>query len=160
MLYSKVASAIGQSGRRDSDPRSSPWQGDALPLSHSRVCAARSPGTQCAEAQDRTADTAIFSRVLYHLSYLGGSDVIVPYRQMSVKQIYQRRPKRFQKPSTSCCKVVSCTRGWLEPGGSHSLQNCWLVALSERRWVRLPSFPAIHVDVPRTFDRSLLIRSN
>ena len=28
--------AIFWSGRRDSDPRHSPWQGDALPLSHSR----------------------------------------------------------------------------------------------------------------------------
>ena len=38
-----------------------------------RVCRAW-PGTLSAEAQDRTADTAIFSRVLYQLSYLGGSD--------------------------------------------------------------------------------------
>src|SRR3954466_11020892 len=26
------------SGRRGSNPRLSPWQGDALPLSHSRIC--------------------------------------------------------------------------------------------------------------------------
>ena len=25
------------SGRRDSNPRSSPWEGDALPLSHARI---------------------------------------------------------------------------------------------------------------------------
>ena len=53
------------SGRRDSNPRPSPWQGDALPLRHFRILA---PG---AEGQNRTADTAIFSRVLYRLSYLG-----------------------------------------------------------------------------------------
>ncbi|MBM2848031.1 MAG: hypothetical protein HW418_973, partial [Anaerolineales bacterium] len=29
----------------------------------------------CAETQDRTEDTAIFSRVLYQLSYLGESPV-------------------------------------------------------------------------------------
>ena len=52
------------SGRRDSNSRPSPWQGDALPLSHFRL-------TQGAEEQNRTADTMIFSHVLYQLSYLG-----------------------------------------------------------------------------------------
>src|SRR3954451_8765808 len=58
------------SGRRDSNPRPSPWQGDALPTEPlplddrpSRVVGA--------ESQIRTGDTAIFSRVLYQLSYLG-----------------------------------------------------------------------------------------
>ena len=61
-----------QSGRRDSNPRSSPWQGDAVPLSYSRVTAdLLTPRRFSAETQDRTADTAIFSRVLYQLSYLG-----------------------------------------------------------------------------------------
>ena len=58
------------SGRRDSNPRPSPWQGDALPLSHFRSrCSTTDEGG--AESQDRTGDTAIFSRVLYRLSYLG-----------------------------------------------------------------------------------------
>jgi hypothetical protein len=52
------------SGRRDSSSRPSPWQGDALPPSHFRP-------TQGAEEQNRTADTMIFSHVLYQLSYLG-----------------------------------------------------------------------------------------
>src|SRR5512143_1843922 len=61
-----------QSGRRDSNPRSSPWQGDAVPLSYSRVTAdLLTPRRFSAETQGRTADTAIFSRVLYQLSYLG-----------------------------------------------------------------------------------------
>ena len=63
------------SGRRDSNPRPSPWQGDALPTeplplgscAH-RVCFESRVG---AESQIRTGDTAIFSRVLYQLSYLG-----------------------------------------------------------------------------------------
>ena len=59
-----------QSGRWDSNPRPSPWQGDVLPLNHARkswpVLLAES-----AESQNRTDDTAIFSRVLYQLSYLG-----------------------------------------------------------------------------------------
>ncbi len=57
------------SGRWDSNPRPSPWQGDVLPLNH-----ARKPViflAESAESQNRTDDTAIFSRVLYQLSYLG-----------------------------------------------------------------------------------------
>ncbi len=54
---------LNWSGRRDSNPRPSPWQGDALPLSHFRM-----PG---AETQNRTGDTRIFSPLLYRLSYLG-----------------------------------------------------------------------------------------
>ena len=61
------------SGRWDSNPRPSPWQGDALPLSHFRSLRTPSApaGRRCAEGQSRTGDTGIFSAVLYHLSYLG-----------------------------------------------------------------------------------------
>jgi hypothetical protein len=53
------------SGRRDSNPRHSPWQGDALPLSHSRMYFFGAQG------RNRTTDTRIFSPLLYLLSYLG-----------------------------------------------------------------------------------------
>ncbi len=33
-------------------------------------------GRFCAETQDRTVDTAIFSRVLYQLSYLGSGRIL------------------------------------------------------------------------------------
>src|SRR6187397_991692 len=56
------------SGRRDSNPRPSPWQGDALPTEPLPLDADAGDG---AESQIRTGDTAIFSRVLYQLSYLG-----------------------------------------------------------------------------------------
>ena len=59
-----ATSPMKWSGRRDSNPRPSPWQGDALPLRYFRSYAG-------AEGQNRTDDTAIFSRVLYRLSYLG-----------------------------------------------------------------------------------------
>ena len=59
------------SGRRDSNPRPSPWQGDALPTEPLPLECHRSVGG--AESQIRTGDTAIFSRVLYQLSYLGPS---------------------------------------------------------------------------------------
>ena len=52
------------SGRRDSNSRRSPWQGDALPLSHSRIYYG-------ASGWNRTADTGIFSPLLYRLSYRG-----------------------------------------------------------------------------------------
>ena len=54
------------SGRRDSNSRRSPWQGDALPLSHSRIkCSYGASG------RNRTTDTGIFSPLLYRLSYRG-----------------------------------------------------------------------------------------
>ena len=58
------------SGRRDSNPRPSPWQGDALPTEPLPPEQIRPP-VGGAESQIRTGDTAIFSRVLYQLSYLG-----------------------------------------------------------------------------------------
>jgi hypothetical protein len=58
------------SGRRDSNPRPSPWQGDALPTEPLPPERSVHP-MGGAESQDRTGDTAIFSRVLYQLSYLG-----------------------------------------------------------------------------------------
>ena len=57
------------SGRWDSNPRPSPWQGDVLPLYYARVLGYFP--AESAETQNRTVDTAIFSRVLYQLSYLG-----------------------------------------------------------------------------------------
>ena len=57
------------SGRRDSNPRPSHWQCDALPtepLPHRSTISG-------AESQIRTGDTALFRRVLYQLSYLGPS---------------------------------------------------------------------------------------
>ena len=59
---SEFASFVRWSGRRDSNSRRSPWQGDALPLSHSRINAF---------GWNRTADTGIFSPLLYRLSYKG-----------------------------------------------------------------------------------------
>ena len=65
------------SGRRDLNPRPSPWQGDALPLSYFRPSSNQAGAYQlilprgCAEGQNRTGDTSIFSAVLYRLSYLG-----------------------------------------------------------------------------------------
>jgi hypothetical protein len=58
------------SGRRDSNPRPSPWQGDALPTEPLPLDVRDHP-IGGAESQNRTGDTAIFSRVLYQLSYLG-----------------------------------------------------------------------------------------
>ena len=56
--------AISWSGKRDSNPRPPPWQGDALPLSYFRLFCG-------ASRQNRTVDTRIFSPLLYRLSYRG-----------------------------------------------------------------------------------------
>src|ERR671931_938379 len=78
------------SGRRDSNPRPSPWQGDALPTEPLPldVATTRAGG---AESQNRTGDTAIFSRVLYQLSYLG---------PMANRLAARRRAEDYHAPST------------------------------------------------------------
>ena len=55
--------ALFWSGRRDSNSRLSPWQGDTLPLSYIRMYGAL--------GRNRTTDTRIFSPLLYRLSYQG-----------------------------------------------------------------------------------------
>ena len=83
-----------KSTRRDSNPRPSPWQGDAPPLSHSCIKVIRFSNTlivpqvsgivkrflyyflaflqrKNAQNRNRTSDTRIFSPLLYRLSYLG-----------------------------------------------------------------------------------------
>src|SRR4026209_1487700 len=77
------------SGRRDSNPRPSPWQGDALPTEPLPL---ESPTTGYggAESQNRTGDTAIFSRVLYQLSYLG------PMANQAL--VTRRRPAGYHGP--------------------------------------------------------------
>ena len=43
-------------------------------------------------------------------------------------------------------RYILCGLGeWLCPGGCPGLQNQWPVAPSERRWVRLPSTPAVQL---------------
>ena len=70
------------SGRWDSNPRPSPWQGDVLPLYYARISWPIFL-TESAETQDRTGDTAIFSRVLYQLSYLGKSILLLSVRDFT-----------------------------------------------------------------------------
>ena len=71
-LHSSIRNRL--SGRRDSNPWPSAWQADVIPLNYARIFGPlwRSYSkTESAESQNRTGDTAIFSRVLYQLSYLG-----------------------------------------------------------------------------------------
>ena len=62
-------------------------------LSHFRSIAPPERVDGGAESQDRTGDTAIFSRVLYQLSYLG------PKAPPGV--IARRRAKRYHAPAPS-----------------------------------------------------------
>jgi hypothetical protein len=66
------------SGRRDSNSRLSPWQGDTLPLSYIRIIGAL--------GRNRTTDTRIFSPLLYRLSYQGMFKIVISFvllRQVS-----------------------------------------------------------------------------
>ena len=47
-----------ESARRDSNPRPSPWQGDALPLSHSRI----------QRLKESNSQFSLWRRTLYHLT--------------------------------------------------------------------------------------------
>ncbi len=76
------------SGRRDSNPRPSPWQGDALPTEPLPL--ENHASRIGAESQDRTGDTAIFSRVLYQLSYLG------PVRRTGCPSARRKVPRRTE----------------------------------------------------------------
>ena len=75
------------SGRRDSNPRPSPWQGDTLPLSHFRIFSG-------AQRRNRTTDTGIFSPLLYRLSYLG-KHYFYSIRQIKIIVKYFSIFKRF-----------------------------------------------------------------
>ena len=98
--FYKKALLISQEGfqssaRRGSNPRSSPWQGDVVPLYYSRIFNVPTDFHFCeggciiqkiisvgvnviavfiilsAQNRNRTSDTRIFSPLLYQLSYLG-----------------------------------------------------------------------------------------
>ena len=77
------------SGRRDSNSRPSPWQGDALPLSHSRIYGAQN--------RNRTSDTWIFSPLLYQLSYLGIRNIFMKLPETGIEPV-RVLPRRILSP--------------------------------------------------------------
>ena len=95
------------SGRRDSNPRPSPWQGDALPTEPLPldVATTRNGG---AESQNRTGDTAIFSRVLYQLSYLGPMANRLAARRRA--EDYHARLKPFKAKAMPLTSVGSALK--------------------------------------------------
>ena len=64
--------AISAQARRDSNPQPPVLETGALPveLRTSDLFPLRHAPTANGQGRSRTADTAVFSRVLYHLSYL------------------------------------------------------------------------------------------
>ena len=77
------------SARRDSNSRPSPWQGDALPLSHSRIYGAQN--------RNRTSDTWIFSPLLYQLSYLGVKNIFMKLPETGIEPV-RVLPRRILSP--------------------------------------------------------------
>jgi hypothetical protein len=101
------------SGRRDSNPRPSPWQGDALPTEPLPLD--DRPGCG-AESQIRTGDTAIFSRVLYQLSYLGpvpGPRGGPSARRRIARPLNGRQPHGAHRsgPGDGCRSRAACATG-------------------------------------------------
>ena len=58
------------SGKRDLNPRPSPWQGDALPLSYSRSLPNRSEGCDSTEARTKLSSNQVVRRHCY-IRYTG-----------------------------------------------------------------------------------------
>ena len=87
-----------KSARRDSNSRPSPWQGDALPLSHSRIYGAQN--------RNRTSDTWIFSPLLYQLSYLGVRSIFYEAARDRDRTGTGVTPQDFK----SCASANSATR--------------------------------------------------
>ncbi len=98
---------ISKSARRDSNSRPSPWQGDALPLSHSRIYGAQN--------RNRTSDTWIFSPLLYQLSYLGIRNIFMKLPETGIEpvRVLPRRilsPVRLPIPPLGQIRCYSATR--------------------------------------------------
>ena len=98
------------SGRRDSNPRPSHWQCDALPtepLPHRSTFSG-------AESQIRTGDTALFRRVLYQLSYLGPTPAATRTYAPTAARIPSPAEGRNEAPKGSQMGVLVGGEG-LEP---------------------------------------------
>lgn len=89
MKRSRVAAM--SAARRQSDPPSGSWVGTG----HFRAasyCEIKLFESDGAQGRNRTTDTAIFSRMLYQLSYLGaGAGIAVAIQ----RTVLVRRPARF-----------------------------------------------------------------
>ena len=103
------------SGRRDSNPRPSPWQGDALPTEPLPLERSVHP-VGGAESQDRTGDTAIFSRVLYQLSYLGPMANQPSAARRRVERYHGPPDPSNDGPSPACPYGDSCCSHQQIPG--------------------------------------------
>ena len=87
--YTIMQTAERKSARRDSNSRPSPWQGDALPLSHSRIYGAQN--------RNRPSDTWIFSPLLYQLSYLGVRNIFMKLPETGIEPV-RVLPRRILSP--------------------------------------------------------------
>ncbi len=103
------------SGRRDSNPRPSPWQGDALPTEPLPL-GDSTTSIGGAESQIRTGDTAIFSRVLYQLSYLGPM------------------ANQARLPVGGPQNTTDLSRRATRQGPGWSLRRAWNISVSDLDW--------------------------
>ena len=77
------------SGKRDSNPRHSPWQGDALPLSYSRIFMI--PRCIGGNNRARTCDPLLVRQMLSQLSYASETSlIIIPYPARNCKRFFSQ----------------------------------------------------------------------
>ena len=92
------------SGRWDSNPRPSPWQGGVLPTELRPLMSA--------EGRNRTGDTRIFSPLLYQLSYLGALYQRPQILHTSGGIVKVVKVKIYWRANNlACCRQVRCTCG-------------------------------------------------
>ena len=93
--WNEASPVVSWSGRRDSNSRPSPWQGDTLPLSHSRMECGTLFSNRGGEfprllsgafGRNRTNDTRIFNPLLYRLSYEG---ILWGHRTLEIQYMYR-----------------------------------------------------------------------
>jgi hypothetical protein len=65
-------------------------------------------GTRNAETQNRTADTAVFSRMLYQLSYLGVGRFLfyTVYDECQKRAAFIRGTRRLEEKKVLCCSSI------------------------------------------------------
>src|SRR5262245_9563168 len=130
--------SINWSGRRDSNSRPSPWQGDALPLSHFRVPGDRSLSTSDDTATD--ADLSNNNRPTWH-DRTHSAPLAPP--------LSRRRPDRL-RPATQRGARHHVVHQRLDPlrASTEQVANLGVAGILEHARVRLECLP-VRAELPK-----------
>jgi hypothetical protein len=130
MHYGSVQSALSSgardgrdgaewSGRRDLNSRPSPWQGDALPLSYSRLSSlpSRSAASRAAPFARELCRPAAANLCLTQTGYRFNADSSIPGCQNRVKPRERLRRRPFARLQRGRRAWSECVRRWPPPQG-------------------------------------------